>query len=165
MFQNNQKFDDAADDGDFNEVLEEKKYNDYNSPNEVFEDSIDEDGNSLSDDSESGSEILLNEELLKLSVDSFKALKEAVYEIDDKMEENQKTKRETHLESNKRKFQEEDEDDDDEFEEIDENIHKDNKRHDGCHCNINCASKNEESIIGKLTNSFNLKYLKYSKFF
>ena len=143
LIQNNQKFDD-------DELNED-------SPNEASEDSTDEDDDSLSDDSESESEVLLNEELMKLSLDSFKALKEAVYEVDDKIEENQKNKRETHLQSNKRKFQEED--DDDEFEEIDENIHKDSKRHDSCHCNKNCAAKNEdEGIIGNLT-SFKLNQL------
>lgn len=142
--------DDVADNDEFNEVMQENNYNDYSSPNEVSEDSIDDDDDSLNDDSESESEVLLNEELMKLSLDSFKALKEAVYEIDDKIEENQKAKRETHSESSKRKFQEEDEDD--EFEEVDEDIHKDSKRHDSCHCNKNCAAKNQdEGLIGKLT--------------
>ena len=108
LIQNNQEYDDVADNNEFNESLYEKNYND--SPNEVSEDSIDEDDNSLNDDSESKSEALLNEELMKLSLDSFKALKEAVYEIDDKIEDNQKAKRET--QSTKRKFQEEEEDDD-----------------------------------------------------
>lgn len=141
--------DDFAENDEFNEVMQENNYNDYSSPNEVSEDSIDDDDDSLNDDSESESEVLLNEELMNLSLDSFKALKEAVYEIDDKIKENQKSKRETHLGTTKRKFQEEDEDD--QFEEVDEDIHKDNKRHDSCHCNKNCAAKNQdEGLIGKL---------------